>query len=86
MVKKKQIYVGDLGEAKFLKMGFKPTAKIKKNPLAVLVNYVLEEDGTKSWQLNIERSDTLLKEAWVEPLEADVRKEIREQQKLKKVI
>lgn len=70
------LYVGDLGESKFL--GYRRSKTIDNNPLAVEVNKVLEEDGTISWQLNVERSDTLLATAWVEPLEEETIKAVKE--------
>jgi hypothetical protein len=58
--KGKKIYVGDLGEAVISSKGF------------IDAHYVLEEDGTKSWQLlPDEHSDTWLKTVKVIPLETE---------------
>jgi hypothetical protein len=58
---KKKIYVGELGDAYITN---------KKNKKGIWVSYVLEEDGTKSWQLNPdENSDTIIKSAKVIPKE-----------------
>lgn len=56
----KKIFVGDLGEA-----------TISKNPKAIPVYYIREEDGSKSWQLNPDevRGDVILKTAKVIPSE-----------------
>jgi hypothetical protein len=63
----KKIYVGDLGEARISREG-------------ITVYFVEEEDGTKSWQLLPDeiRGDRIIKTAKVVPLQADVKKELKD--------
>ena len=62
----KKIHVGNLGEC-----------VITKNKNAILAYYVLEEDGTKSWQLlPNENSDIILKSIRVIPIEKDIIEEL----------
>lgn len=72
----KKIYVGELGKSRFIRNIRSSFAKPRKKS-EVMVAYVLEEDGTKSWQLNPSpHSDVILKWAFVEPLEREVRQEL----------
>lgn len=59
----KTLYVGDLGEV-----------FPSKNKEAITVYYILEEDGTKSWQLLPDemRGDKILKTKKVMPLEYQI--------------
>jgi hypothetical protein len=73
--RKKQIYVGDLGEAIITPKGF------------IDVHYVLEEDGTKSWQLlPSEHSDVILKSTKVIPLETEGLELTKKQKELVKKV
>lgn len=73
--KKKQIYVGSLGEAIISPKGF------------IEVIYVLEEDGTKSWQLlPSEHSDIFLKSTRVIPLEIEGLELTKRQKEIVKMV